>query len=132
MSKKILTAISVILAGMFTGCTNSDAQQIRHVSVEETRQLLDTDTNIFLLDVRTPEEYADDGHLPKAHLIPLDALKARIAEVPANKTVIAYCRTGRRSMHAAELLGSAGITNATMDGGMMEWSAKGYPIEKGK
>lgn len=61
-----------------------------------------------LLDVRTPGEFAG-GHLDGAINIPVDALASRIGELPADKPVVVYCRSGRRSAIAADLLAQKGF-----------------------
>jgi len=61
----------------------------------------------LLLDVRTPAEFAA-GHLDGALNIPVQALKARLAEVPKDRAVVVYCKSGARSAHAARLLLDAG------------------------
>lgn len=72
-----------------------------------------------LLDVRTPGEYAG-GHLDGAVNIPVDALASRIGELPADKPVVVYCRSGRRSAIAAELLTDKGF-KVTDIGTMADW-----------
>lgn len=61
----------------------------------------------LLLDVRTPSEFAG-GHLEGAVNIPVDELPARKAEITAGREVVVYCRSGRRSAIAADLLRDAG------------------------
>ena len=55
-----------------------------------------------LLDVRTRDEFAG-GHVDGAVNIPVDELPARIGELATDRPVVAYCRSGRRSAHAAVL-----------------------------
>lgn len=61
----------------------------------------------IIVDVRTPAEFAS-GHLEGAVNIPVDALASRVGELPADKTVIVYCRSGRRSAAAASFLEEQG------------------------
>ncbi len=83
------------------------------------------------IDVRTPEEYAA-GHIPGAKLIPLDELEQRLAEVPRDRQVYLYCRSGHRSAKAAEILAKHGFTNIeNVQGGMLAWQQAGYPVKKG-
>lgn len=82
------------------------------------------------LDVRTPEEFAA-GHIPGAVNIPVQELATRMSEVPANKRVYVYCRSGKRAAKASAMLARAGYHNIenvpdSMDG----WRAAGYPVEK--
>jgi len=65
---------------------------------------------LFLLDVRTPAEYAS-GTIAGAINIPLDTLRERIAEIPEDKTVILFCRVGLTAYNAARILEANGITD---------------------
>ena len=64
----------------------------------------------FLLDVRTPAEFAT-GTIPGAVNIPLDSLRERLDEIPEDKTVILFCRVGLIAYNAARILEANGITN---------------------
>jgi phage shock protein E len=87
-------------------------------------------SDVVMLDVRTPEEYAQ-GHIPGITLIPLDQLPNRLAEIPKDKTVIVTCHSGNRSNQAAQLLRQKGYTNIhNMLGGITAWQQAGYPVEK--
>jgi rhodanese-related sulfurtransferase len=61
----------------------------------------------FVLDVRAPEEYVT-GHVPGAVNIPHDQIAARLAEVPKDRDVVLYCRSGRRAAMAGEVLSGNG------------------------
>ena len=88
------------------------------------------DPALFVLDVRTPEEFAA-GHVPGAVNIPHEQVAARAADVPKDKDVVIYCRSGRRSALAAEALAAKGYTRlGHLDGDMMAWEAKGLPVER--
>ncbi len=83
----------------------------------------------FVLDVRTPEEYVA-GHVPGAVNIPHDQLAARLAEVPKDKDVVLYCRSGRRAALAAEVLAGSGYAHLQhLEGDMMGWQAQQRPVE---
>ena len=87
------------------------------------------DASLFVLDVRAPEEYAA-GHVPGAVNIPHDQVASRLAEVPKDKDVVLYCRSGRRSALAGEVLAGSGYTRLQlMQGDMPGWTAKGWPVE---
>jgi hydroxyacylglutathione hydrolase len=87
------------------------------------------DASLFVLDVRAPEEYAA-GHVPGAVNIPHDQVASRLAEVPKEKDVVLYCRSGRRSALAGEVLAGSGYTRLQlMQGDMPGWMAKGWPVE---
>jgi hydroxyacylglutathione hydrolase len=87
------------------------------------------DASLYVLDVRAPEEYAA-GHVPGAVNIPHDQVVERLAEVPKDKDVVLYCRSGRRSALAGEVLAGKGYTRLQlMQGDMPGWVAKGWPVE---
>lgn len=74
-----------------------------------------------LVDVRTPEEYAD-GHLPGAVNIPVDELGRRLDELgPRDKPVVVYCASGVRSASAARILAAAGFSAVHNLGAMSNW-----------
>jgi NADPH-dependent 2,4-dienoyl-CoA reductase/sulfur reductase-like enzyme/rhodanese-related sulfurtransferase len=70
----------------------------------------------FLLDVRTPAEFAA-GHIPGAANIPVDDLRARLGEVPRDRPVAAYCQVGQRGYLATRVLLAAGFDAANVGGG---------------
>jgi phage shock protein E len=65
--------------------------------------------NAVVVDVRTPAEFAG-GHVPGALNVPLDALPARLGELPADRLIVVYCASGMRSARAASVLRGAGRT----------------------
>jgi metal-sulfur cluster biosynthetic enzyme/rhodanese-related sulfurtransferase len=78
---------------------------------------------LFVLDVRTEAEY-NNGHIPRATLIPLDELEDRLKELPAKDTpMLVTCAAGGRSMAACETLGEHGYTRLlNLVGGMHAWT----------
>ncbi len=76
----------------------------------------------FLLDVRTPGEFAG-GHVEGATNVPVQELEAKLASLPAKKDqdVVVYCHSGRRSAQAVELLKQAGFTKLHDLGSMSNW-----------
>lgn len=100
------------------------------VSVQEAAEL--RAQGAFLLDVREPDEWAA-AHIPGATLIPLGELQSRIGEVPSDKTVLVYCRSGNRSASGRDLLRAAGYGNVTsLAGGIQQWAAAGFETVTGK
>jgi NADPH-dependent 2,4-dienoyl-CoA reductase/sulfur reductase-like enzyme/rhodanese-related sulfurtransferase len=72
-----------------------------------------------VVDVRTAEEFAAGG-IPGAVNLPLDDLRERHAELPADRTVV-HCQVGQRGFTAARLLGQLGHEVANLDGGYRTW-----------
>jgi rhodanese-related sulfurtransferase len=86
--------------------------------------------HLFLLDVRTPQEYAE-GHIAGAVNVPYDQLATRLAEVPKDKDVVLYCRSGRRAGIAADVLAANGYSRLShLEGDMNAWMEKGRPVVK--
>ncbi|RAS66916.1 rhodanese-related sulfurtransferase [Lentzea atacamensis] len=77
-----------------------------------------------MIDVRPAEEYAA-GHIPGAVSIPLAELTHRLAELPADQEIVAYCRGAYRvlSHEAVRLLTARGRTD-----GMLEWRLAELPV----
>lgn len=86
--------------------------------------------DVIVLDVRPPSEYAN-GHLPYAQSMPLDELKKRLAELPRDKPVVAYCRGPfcLMSKEAVEYLNQEGFHAVRFEDGVAEWRAHGLPVE---
>ena len=79
-----------------------------------------TENNATIVDVRTPEEFAE-GYFPTAINIPLDHVAQRIEEFrKMKKPIIAYCRSGNRSGIAVSILIQNGIADAVNGGGLNE------------
>ena len=85
------------------------------------------DTGSVLVDVRGPGEW-QAGHAPQAMHIPLDQLTRRLAELPADRNIIAVCRSGHRSAIAAGQLRRHGRNASNLTGGMNAWAAAGLPM----
>jgi phage shock protein E len=98
-----------------TACSGGDA--VRRVTGGEAHALVAAGGT--LLDVRSAEEFAA-GHLEGAVLVPVDELAGRLAELPRERPVVVYCRSGGRSARAAAILGEAGYGVHDL-GGMSSW-----------
>jgi rhodanese-related sulfurtransferase/DNA-binding transcriptional ArsR family regulator len=98
------------------------------VTRHQLQQLAKTST-ITVLDVRPVEEYAA-GHLPGAISIPLDELADRLAELPDDGQIIAYCRGAYCVLahDAVRLLTAHGRTANRLADGMLEWRLADLPV----
>src|SRR6266540_7529153 len=85
-------------------------------------------SDLHLLDVRENDEW-QAGHIAGSQHIPLGELRARLTDVPKDRTVLAVCRSGSRSDAAARGLRTLGYTAENLDGGLMAWVRAGLPIE---
>lgn len=72
-------------------------------------QMVEDGDDIVLIDVRTPEEY-NAGHILGAINIPYDTIAELITDVPKDSQIVLYCRSGRRSGIAADVLKEMGYT----------------------
>lgn len=85
----------------------------------------------FVLDVRTPEEYAE-GHIEGAVNIPLRTITANVGEIPTDVTVIVHCKSGFRAALSMPVLGVLGLDNAkAFTGSYNAWVDAGEPVVTG-
>jgi len=95
-------------------------------------QKLDLGEEIFVLDVRRPDEFAA-GHIEGAVNIPVHDLAKHIDQLPddPDTLIVVYCRSGVRSMFATSAVLVLGYNKVyNMPGGFLAWQDAGYPIEK--
>jgi rhodanese-related sulfurtransferase len=101
------------------------------LSATELQEALTAKTPLYILDVRSAQEYKHDGHIAGAHLIPLGDLAGKLKQVPSDRMVVCVCRSGARSSAALAQLQQAGYTNIrNLAGGMMGWQARGLPVTR--
>ena len=93
-----------------------------NITAKEAKEIMDTETGYIVLDVRTREEF-DQGHIPGAILIPDTEIRTKAEAVLTDKDqlILVYCRSGRRSKLAAEILVELGYTNIREFGGIIDW-----------
>lgn len=98
------------------------------ITAEEAKEMMESETDYVILDVRTQEEY-EEGHIPGSVLIPDYEIKDRAQEELKDKEqmIFVYCRSGRRSKNAAEELAGMGYKKIREFGGILDWP---YEIEK--
>jgi len=101
----------------------------------ELQSVLQSDSSIQLLDVRTPSEHAQI-HVPGVHLIPLDRLDAKQLETSGGfskgKPVYILCQSGGRARQAAAKLEQSGFEKCcVVEGGTSAWAAAGLPVNRG-
>lgn len=85
---------------------------------------------VTVVDVRPPEEYRA-GHIPGALSVPLATLKKRLAQLPKNREVVAYCRGPYcvMAIEAVELLRKKGFRAHRMEQGVVDWRARGWRVD---
>lgn len=107
----------------------TDRDELEAVDKEELLRLL-KDEAVTVIDVRPEVEY-EHGHISGALSIPVGKLKKRLAELPPDTEVVAYCRGPYcvYSDEAVRLLHQNGFRARRLTEGFPEWRAAGYPVE---
>ena len=124
-----LGVVVVLIAGVALFMSRGTASATLHISPTEYQsQFISSNTPHFLLDVRTPDEFAT-GHIHGAANIAVETLENHLSEVPRDEPVVVYCHSGNRSAQAARILAQAGYTNVYDLGGINTWEAQGFPVE---
>lgn len=85
----------------------------------------------LVLDVRERDEW-ESAHIAGAVHVPLGTLTSKLDRIPADRPVVAVCRSGMRSAKAASILAAAGRDASNMSGGMLAWMAHGLPVVSGR
>jgi rhodanese-related sulfurtransferase len=104
--------------------------EVNNISAKHAKELIDKEKDVFILDVRTKEEY-NEAHIKGANLIPIKELEQNINKIPRDKKVIVHCAKGKRSAKSCEILKDKGLKELyNLEGGISQWQAEGYPVEK--
>jgi rhodanese-related sulfurtransferase len=129
---------------------------VKIIGAEQAKQILDSDSNVVYIDVRTEQEF-QNGHVPKSINIPVvwpdpstrqmkpnpDFVRTVSAQFTKDRKIILGCQAGGRSQFAAELLVQDGFQDVTnMQGGFggardpmgrviaPGWAQLGFPVER--
>ena len=119
--KKILRIFLAAL--LLAGCA-APAEEItyRQVNMDEAITMMEEESGYIILDVRTPEEFAEK-HIPGAINVANETIGTdEIPELPdKDQLILVYCRSGNRSKQASEKLVALGYTNIVEFGGINDW-----------
>ena len=123
--KRVFMAVSValMLIPLLVGCSGGDhTNSYEQITPAEAKALMDSDDGYIILDVRTPEEFAE-RHIEGAILIPDYEIGEKAESILTDKEqlILVYCRSGRRSKNAANDLATLGYTNIKEFGGINDW-----------
>lgn len=133
--------VAILSCMLLDGCNATDTGKeagvtmekavYQQVSMEEAMELMKTEENYIILDVRSQEEY-DEKHIPGAILVPNETIGTKdIPELPdKDQMILVYCRSGNRSKQAAEKLTALGYTNIIEFGGINDWPGEVETSEK--
>ena len=123
--------VAVFSLGLWA-CTGNKEIKYKNLSSAQFEELI-KDPNVQLVDVRTPAEHME-GHIPGDLTINVKDesgfLTAADELLDKNREVAVYCRSGRRSRVAAELLVKKGFKVYNLDKGILNWIEEGREIEK--
>jgi rhodanese-related sulfurtransferase len=138
MKRRImLLLLSAIAIFMITGCSveNNETENNKEdvtpsvikIDAEEAKKMMESSEDIIILDVRTEDEY-NSGHIEDSILIPDNEISDKAEEVLSDKTatILVYCRSGRRSASASQVLNDLGYTSIYDFGGIIDWP---YAVE---
>ena len=126
---KILAMLLLIVMGLtIAGCGGDTAEErkdqakYRRITADEAQVLMQQTQDYLILDVRSPEEFAE-GHIPHSINIPMERFgEAPPQELPdRNQTIFVYCVKGIRSMNVANRLAHMGYKNIVEMGGIQDW-----------
>lgn len=128
----ILAIIAVSCAKIFSkGASNTKAlAAFSNVGVDEFQTFIANP--VVLLDVRTRDEF-DEGHIAGATLVDVNDstfVEQAMAVIDKQRPVAVYCRSGRRSARAANLLTNQGCQVTNLVGGVMAWQDAGKELVK--
>ena len=100
----------------------------RNISVQEAHESLG-DEDVLFLDVRTRQEFVNDGRIKNAMLVPVNSLEKKLIdlEIHKQKKIIVYCRSGRRSQLATDILINNNFNAFNMKGGFLAWKEYTHP-----
>ena len=141
MKKLLLVAlvIGIILTG---GCAEiatpeqkASTRIIENITPQEAFTLIQNNKNnpdFVIIDVRTPEEFAE-GHIENVVNIDFyaETFTGELDNLDKDKTYLVYCRSGRRSGNALNIMEELSFGEVyNMSGGIIEWKAEGLPLTK--
>ena len=132
MKKNLIISFMLLISILIAGCSNAEQKQentsasYKNLSVDEAVALLQSNPNIILIDVRTPDEIKESGIIENADNIDFKAsdFKDKVSALDKSKEYLLYCRTGNRSGQASQVMADLGFTNINnlKDAGYEEFS----------
>ena len=147
--KKILLSFLAAIGLSTTGCSAQASQASQSAPSDSSAKTVPSDgiivlapqafinqakadTTSILLDVRTQKEYAE-GHLAGSQQLDYlnpEAFNAGISKLDKSRTYYIYCRSGKRSHGACQKMKKQGFKVYDMEGGILNWTKLGMPVER--
>lgn len=101
---------------------------VKEIDATDLKARLDAGDEIALIDIRSDGEVAQ-GILPDATHVAMHLIPLRMHDLPKDRDVVLYCRSGARSYHACNFLNQQGVQNVVnLRGGIIAWARNGYEI----
>ena len=101
---------------------------VKEIDAADLHARIEAGEDIALLDIRSDAEVMQ-GVLPNAEHLAMHLIPLRMHDLPKDRDVVLYCRSGARSYHACNFLGQQGIDNViNLRGGIISWARSGYEI----
>jgi rhodanese-related sulfurtransferase len=101
---------------------------VKEIEAQDLKARIDAGEDIALIDIRSEAEVAQ-GVLPDSEHLAMHLIPLRMHDLPKDKDVVLYCRSGARSYHACNFLGQQGIDNViNLRGGIISWARQGFEI----
>ena len=101
---------------------------VNEITAEQLKARLDQGDDFQLLDIRSEPE-VQQGVLPRSRHLPMHLIPLKLQDLPKDKDVVLYCRSGARSFHACAFLMQQGVRNViNLRGGILDWARCGYEI----
>lgn len=129
MKQKIVAILILMMILIITmvGCgsenkTSDPDNSYQKISSEAAKEMMDQDSSLIILDVRTAEEF-EEGHIQGAVNIAQTEIAATVEKAIPDKsaTILVYCRSGSRSALASKELSELGYLNVYDIGGIIDW-----------
>ena len=127
---KFRITILALLMFSLTSCLKTKTDGVVVLDADKFEQIMNNE-GVQLVDVRTPEEFAE-GHLPNAININVNdaSFETETTKLDKEKPVMVYCKSGGRSAKAASILNGKGFKNVSdLDGGITSWKEADKTIE---
>lgn len=129
--RNLLVLLS-LLAFTFVSCSSETisavvAPSVDTLSADQLNQLLESDPDVVVVDVRTVSEIQSDGTIEGSVHIPIADMERRYTEIPKDKKVVVACAHGARAGRGAAILQNHGYKDV-FSVGLSEYKTKGYKL----
>jgi rhodanese-related sulfurtransferase len=124
----VIFLIAMMMVATLSGCAvneqaSDSANEYYKINSDDAKIMMEQESNLVVLDVRTPEEFAE-GYIQGSINIPDTDITETAEKMMPDKSIaiLVYCRSGRRSALAAQDLSDLGYTNVYDFGGIIDWN----------